>query len=50
MDSLPAEAVIRAIENAPAIGVLVWLVYRADARAQRCIEKVFRLINGHGDK
>lgn len=41
MDALFQEALINIAEYAPAVGVLIWLVWRADTRAQECQDKLF---------
>lgn len=44
------ELVIRMLENAPAVAVLVFLVYRLDARLATMEECLIELLKTGGDK
>ena len=40
MDSVITEIMANIVEYAPAVAILVWVAWRADARAQECIDKL----------
>jgi hypothetical protein len=44
VEDLLVGAVVKAIELSPAVGVLIWAAWRADYRAQRCIDKLLDLL------
>lgn len=42
MDELILGALVEGIKLSPAIGILIWVAWRADNRAQACMEKLFQ--------
>ncbi|MCK5713991.1 MAG: hypothetical protein KAI25_14815 [Hyphomicrobiaceae bacterium] len=46
MNELLAGAIIEAVKLSPAIGVLLWVAWRSDQRAQSCMEKLFEVLDG----
>lgn len=45
MEELLLGALVKGFEFAPAVLVLIWVAWRADSRAQQCMERLF----GHLD-
>lgn len=45
MEELVVGAIVEAVKLSPAIGVLIWVAWRSDARAEACVQALLSHLN-----